>query len=174
MSLAITAQGHKLATGRAPHSPRHAVSCLCNIWGGSQGRWPWSPERVLLLLPAPSPTHVTGRLCPVSPRRRSRRLLLQWRLQGGQPQGLQHRRHRGQVPAAHGRLRDRYRVHCGSGAHQPGPQRHGACASASDPMQWPPCPHTRERPHSAGRGPHSFTRLFPPCFALSYIHSLRF
>lgn len=37
-----------------------------------------------------------------------------------------------------------------------------------------PASRTRERPHSAGRGLHSFTHFFTHCFALSYIHPLRF
>lgn len=129
VSAALTAQGHMLATDRAAHASHRAVS-----WLRVRGRVAAAPRVRDAAPPRPSalpPAHVTGRPRPVSPCRRGRLLLLQWQLQGGQPQELQHRRHRGQVPAAHGHLRDRHRVHRGPGAHQPGPERHGACAPGS-------------------------------------------
>lgn len=72
---------------------------------GSGGQsWWWFPEPVTLPPPAASLALCDRRFCPSSSCRRSWLLLLQRQLQGGQPQELQHRRHRGQVSAAHGCL----------------------------------------------------------------------
>lgn len=155
-----------LATDRAAHASHRAVS-----WLRLRGRVAAAPRVRDAAPPRPSalpPAHVTGRPRTVSPCRRGRLLLLQWQLQGGQPQELQHRRHRGQVPAAHGHLRDRHRVHRGPGAHQPGPERHGACAPgsgcrggglrASGALLWP-------------RWASAVARLLICWFDRSFIHS---